>query len=402
MRRVWLGGGVSVIVATVIAAMLGGGPVTCNRTASTATFTAQLAAATAGQTLCLTAGAYTDFPKKDSESPGVTIRPAEGVARENVRITIAWNHPATSADWVTFDDVAITASTMSAPATNITFRDVEFVAAINIDTSGGIYCGTCPAMDEANILIEGSDFTESDCPAATCHLNHGRLVIFGPDVNDAAITVRDNHFFGGVCGDGIQIGGQGGNGVLIQGNLFDNMLQSSCDALVAVEPPHIDPLQGVGSTGWIFEDNYIRNSSTGVVNYDGSSSNTIVRNNVIEANGDAVCLGNMTDGTVEHNTIISGNIILCENHGHDPSTNVTWRDNIMAHNFDRIEGGSTFAVNDYNLCITGTCDGAHTINGQPPVWVDGATPTNFAGFTLAPGSPGRSVASDGTNIGVNP
>ena len=53
-------------------------------------------------------------------------------------------------------------------------------------------------------------------------------------------------------------------GVLIQGNRFDNLLQSTCNGIA--DGPHIDPVQGVDSTSWVAEDNLLLNNSTGFVN----------------------------------------------------------------------------------------------------------------------------------------
>ena len=96
---------------------------------------------------------------------------------------------------------------------------------------------------------------------------------------------------------------------------------------------------------------------------------------------------------------------MCVNHGQDAGTNVTWRNNIMHRYFDDIQGSSSFASGspNYNWCLTETCAGANSLNGAPaPSWVGGVSPVTFAGYALTGGSRGTGVASDGTNIGVNP
>jgi hypothetical protein len=268
-------------------------------------------------------------------------------------------------------------------------------------------------MDHANLVIEHSDMTMRDCPNASCQSGHGRIQIVYESPNGAGLTIRSNRFYGKTCGDGIQFGGHAGRGVRIVGNHFINMTQDACTSLepfagkTACHPytqdcpsPHIDPVQGVDSTGWVFENNFIEGSSTGVVNYDDDSTGVIVRNNVIEADGDAICLGGGANTTIEHNTVRSGGVYLCVNHDGDPSSNVTWRNNIVPRPPD-VQGDSSFAVNEHNLCTDGGCRGARNLNRRPR-WVGGRDPNSFAGFALTRGSPGKSAASDGRDIGVNP
>ena len=68
--------------AIVIPAVTGGSGFSCDRTAATASaLGTQFAAATAGQTICLTAAInYGDFTGGTKASPGVTITPNSGIA----------------------------------------------------------------------------------------------------------------------------------------------------------------------------------------------------------------------------------------------------------------------------------------------------------------------------------
>jgi hypothetical protein len=80
------------------------------------------------------------------------------------------------------------------------------------------------------------------------------------------------------------------------------------------------------------------------------------------------------------------------------------RDNIFVAGA-KMSGGDIGSVSeDYNLCpaSSSVCDGPHDVYGTP-AFVGGSNPTTFtsrADYRLAPGSPGKSAASDGSDIGL--
>jgi hypothetical protein len=365
-----------------------------------------MAAAQPGETVCLAAGGYGSVTAREKSAPGVVVRPADGVARSAVTMSFNWNDSKAPAGWLTFDGVTVTQLNVSAPAHDVTWRNSEFSGPSQFNAgsspNGNNACGNCPAMNNQNLLLEGNDMSMSRCPDNSCSIYHGRIQVMYTASTPAGITIRGN-LFHGACADGIQFGGDSGYGVLIQGNTFRDMIQSECEKYYPgreSQAPHIDAVQGVGTTGFVFDSNLVLNSSTGVVNYDGTASNVVVTNNVFETQGDAVVVCAARNLRVEHNTIKKGNVWNCVNHNQTPATNTTWRNNIQPGPV-QVQGGSTFAVNDYNMCTSGTCAGSHSLKGSPS-WVGGANPQTFAGYALTGSSAGRLAASDGADIGVNP
>lgn len=365
-----------------------------------------MAAATAGETVCLASGRYGSVVARNNSAPGVVVRRADGVARSAVTMEFDWNDSRQEAAWLTFDGVTVTELNVSAPTHDVTWRNSEFSgpSQLNLGPSpdGNNACSNCPAMNHADLLFEGNDFSMSRCPDNSCSIYHGRIEILYTSEYEAGITIRGN-LFHGACADGVQFGGDAGRGVLIQGNTFRDMLQSECEKYYPgreSQAPHIDAVQGVGACCFVFDRNLVLNSSTGVVNYDGSAADVVVTNNVFETEADAVVVCASSNLRVEHNTIKRGNVWNCVNHDDTPSTNTTWRNNIQPGPTET-QGDSTFAVNDYNLCISDSCAGAHSLTGTP-LWVGGLNPDIYSGFALAPGSPGTDAASDGTDIGTNP
>jgi hypothetical protein len=83
-------------------------------------------------------------------------------------------------------------------------------------------------------------------------------------VQSSTGTVRNSHFGGGGCSDGIQLTGGGGGrpNVLIRGNEFANIKEGSC-------AEHADPIQFYGGIATI-TGNYFHNNSTGIMSGDGN------------------------------------------------------------------------------------------------------------------------------------
>ena len=59
--------------------------------------------------------------------------------------------------------------------------------------------------------------------------------------------------------------------------------------------------------------------------------------------------------------------------------------------------GANWGTQDHNL--NSGLSGPGDITGIP-VWTGGSKPTSYGGYHLAPGSPGKSAASDGTDVGI--
>jgi hypothetical protein len=367
----------------------GGGGGSCDVNATTANFAAQVTATTAGQTLCLASGSYGTFSGTDKSSPGITIRPSDGAS-----VTFGDLSFTTGDDWFTLDGTAgtltVTGFDISGTANNITVKAMTATGYSEISTS---------SMNASSIVVDDVDFPLSDCPDGSCLEHEGRLsIVNGHASNLAGVTVRNSAFHDS-CGDGIQftVGDNAGRGVTVgPGNEFYDLQQGSC-------APHVDAIQYVSGCCTTFTGNYIHDVTHAVVGYDGPANNVTFTQNVVSADGsDSFCLGGATGVTVEHNTFLSGTLTLCVNHDSDPTTGVVWRNNIQNMVPD-VQGASTYSVNNYNWCTSGTCSGANSLNGAPaPSWVGGSSPTTYAGYELSSGTRGTGVASDATDIGVNP
>jgi hypothetical protein len=106
------------------------------------------------------------------------------------------------------------------------------------------------------------------------------------------------------------------------------------------------------------------------------------------------------NNTYTHNTL-NGDIAwgIDNNNWCSPGPELV-RDNVFYNPTNRgvvlAQCPGTAYIADHNLnCY---CSGSN-ITGTP-IFVGGANPTTYAGFRLAPGSPGKGAASDGTDIGI--
>lgn len=386
----------------------GGGGASCNVLATTANFSTQVAATTAGQTLCLASGSYGSWSGVSKSTPGITIKEQDGATATFSALDFQ-----SSAQWLTLDGIDYEGGTICGPANHITVKNATQTGYLSLNPGAAPLannaCGDATAMNNANILIDNIVATLSACPDGSCLGSEGRISIIFGSSSDAGITIQ-NSTFEGNCGDAIQLTGgfQVGRGVSIIGNEFVNLTEQGCYDVFPgpdLDAPHSDSIQFVDGCCVTISGNWFHTVSTAIVKYDGSGGNDIaVTNNVFgpSIDGDTFCLGGTGNTTVTHNTFRDGALKLCVNHDNDPNFNVTWRNNIQ-HQNPTIEGTSGYASGspNYNLCTTGTCAGANSLNGTP-TFTGGATPSTFAGWGLAGGSLGENAASDATDIGVVP
>jgi hypothetical protein len=109
---------------------------------------------------------------------------------------------------------------------------------------------------------------------------------------------------------------------------------------------------------------------------------------------------------VRHNTFVYGScdfslpcgqIGLDHKSTDDPSRGTEIYDNI-ATRLDNI-GNEAVARRDHNMMRTTALSGDFL--GTPVFAGGGAHPTSYAGYRLAPGSPGKGAASDGLDVGIH-
>jgi hypothetical protein len=88
--------------------------------------------------------------------------------------------------------------------------------------------------------------------------------------------------------------------------------------------------------------------------------------------------------------------------GSSPSTNGVVRDNVFVNGYTNAAGAGNCTgctVTNNLFTSNGNSSGLAALVAVPS-FVGGPNPTTYAGFVLAPGSPGRASASDGTDRGI--
>lgn len=327
----------------------------CTAHATTSTFAAKLAA-TNGGTLCLAAGSYSTFTGV-AKSAMTTIQPETGAA-----VSMNVNLDSNASD-LTLNGMSIGGWLING-SHDITISNSKFTAPIDI--VGGTKNITFDT-DTFNNLGQGTW--------------EGRLNVEG---NAANTTIKNSHFSGG-CADGIFVSGNS-TGTLISGNEFTGILQASCS------PAHIDPIQLYGSDHTTITGNYFHNNSTGIMSPDGNGSPFTVTENVFAGTGEypwGIVDGGGTSDVIRHNTLTGGYAVeVGRSNAGSNSSGETVRDNIVPAGVQLLAPQPSSGVTqDHNVFSN-------------PTFVGGASPTTYASFHLAAGSPGKSAASDGSDVGI--
>lgn len=362
----------------------------CDRSATTATFATQVAAATAGQTLCLASGSYGTWNGVAKSSPGVTITPITGATATMALNFRNDNTPKPA--WLTLDGLTITTADIASPTHDLTIKNSAFTGSLYFYVGGAghnSFCSSCAEMQNANILLDHN--THNNIDPGTFE---GRIdfVDCGPACNTAVgVTIQNSTFDGGLA-DGIQ---DGAYGVRILNNTFKNIQDCGCG-------PHTDSLQIFGGQNATITGNYFTNVTDTIVQFDGGGGHTITNNVMTNVTGNpwGITLGGDSNSVIEHNTMAGLEINMTSKAGQN-SLGATIRNNV-ASSVVLVDSDSTAVptVNNYNLC-SGGCVGANSITGSP-TFSGGATPTTYPGFALAPSSLGYLGGSDGMSIGVVP
>ena len=90
----------------------------------------------------------------------------------------------------------------------------------------------------------------------------------------------------------------------------------------------------------------------------------------------------------------NANVFAGVSNGGSPTTNLVVRDNVFQNGGIGSEGAATYSAS-YNLNCS--CSGSNNITGTP-VFV--SSPSSGYYHWRGTGSPGKSAASDGTDIGI--
>ena len=345
---------------------------TCDRSATPSSFASELAAASAGQTVCLASGDYGTFA---GTGKAVVIRAADG-ASPQMRIGLGSGDSGFALEGMSGMGGAIADG-----ATNITVRNSAFTGPVNIGGSG-----TDGIVFDANTHNWNVGPSSGGANAKIYLENSLSGTLAAPSV-----TVQNSEIENGDL-DGIHFGG--GSGYQIVGNRLENLCDQNAN--------HTDHMQFDTSTtsNVRIAGNYVYAScvTQGITSYDAGTSGVIIEDNVVDIRRPAgIELYADRNSIVRHNTVrfhpdadclFSG--ILCgqidiNRKSEDPAgTGTQVYDNIATR--VSFSGGST-----------GTAH--HNVSGQLAIYLG---PTNtYRGFALASISPvGIGTASDGLNNGI--
>ncbi len=232
---------------------------------------------------------------------------------------------------------------------------------------------------------------------SSCH--EGRVTVKGFNNTTANGVVISNSSFTGGNSDGVQVVGKPFGTQIGPGNRFVD--------IPMIDDTHTDAIQLYGSRHTRITGNLIYRTETGIMAPDGADHETI-DNNVIVTLGYpwGIVLGSDQGSVIRHNTLPDGACswntrcgILRVDGGNSgsASSGTVVQDNVLGSLLQG--GGSTLAYGDHNLLAGGGLRGGQNRAGVPR-FVGGASPTTWAGYALAAGSPGKAAASDGADMGI--
>jgi len=364
--------------------------ISCDLNATTSTFSAQVAAATSGQTVCLANGTYGTWTGGTSKK--LTIAPQPG-ASPNFCFDLSG-----STSNVTIEG-GITNYDKNAPgihstcgndvesgASNITIRHM----ALTCDGSGTFCIGD---LSDGPVVIQGNVFHDMLFP------NTAASGVFANKTSTATSSVVVSYnLFEDMGADPIDPG----SGATVIGNDFVDVTGSNPS-----DPRHTDWIQF--NSNDVIAGNFGASGgcTQGIDAFDGAGSD-VIEDNVIAGCSvwSLVAAGDSPGSTVEHNSVIGANGFECGSKTGNPESTPTVQDNILENGLhtEAINAGAPDCVpivdsHNMNFPAFATTHSASDFIGTP-TFAGGATPNTYAGFALATGSPGRNAASDGLDAGA--
>jgi len=337
-------------------------PIVCSVTATPSTFGSVVAAAVAGQTVCLTSGNYGTF---GGTNKAITIAPAPGAAP-----TMQVNFGSGDTGF-TLLEIGGLSGQVNAGASNITIEFSAFTDSLVVD-----------GLSNANVVLNADTFENISDPG--CNGQPARIHVVNSS-GPTGFTVENSLFSGGDT-DGIQTGSP----LTILNNVFTNLRSSSSDC------NHTDSIQLYGGNDVVASGNLFYNDYDGLVAFDGTAGNTITDNACYNIDR-SVCITLYSDSgsVVNHNTAGPGMnaLEIDRKPGDDAGTGTVFENNVG--DFTQANG-STLATDTNNLFSSAK---APNIAGKPS-FAGGASPTTWAGYELTAASAGHAKATDGTDIGI--
>ena len=334
--------------------------------ATPANFGAVFASAQAGDVIQLVPGDYGTF--SGGQKPGlVTVLGAPGgTSTMSVSFTNASN--------VRVQGLTISGATVSGSSNNVAIAGSAITKPSLVDAS---------SMANANVVFDGDTFDGIDA-CSTCY--EGRLSVKGNN-NSAPVGVAivNSHFGNGGCSDGVQIIGNAYGVQVGPGNEFSGIKQASCSN-------HVDSIQLYGSSHTQIVGNYFHDNDTIIMAPDGGDHEVLTDNVMVgSAYSAAVQLGSQDTATFSHNTVRDISVRLGSKAGGQASTNGINNDNVMLRSGFSIDGSGCSCTFDHDLySASGDSKGSAALVGMP-AFTGGANPASYAGYLLAPGSPGRAA-----------
>ena len=370
----WVLSGAACLAGLLVAAS----PATAlERHATASSFSSVFSEAQGGDTVLLAAGSYGTFAGA-SKSSLVTIKPESG-ATASMRLNF------NSAANLRIEGLTLTDINLGGTTHDVTIANSRVTGHTVIVTQ---------QMNNSDVVLDGN--THIDISACgSCY--EGRITLPGKGSNPSGVTIRNSLFKGGNA-DGIQ---NGSRGTSIIGNEFVDIYESG--------GIHTDAIQLYGSSNTVVRGNWIHRTSSGIMAPDGAD-HELIEHNVIDPGGYpfAITLWSDDGSIVRHNTLPDGAcsfslrcgiITIGSKSGEPAGRGTVIKDNVLGE--ITVGGGSaSTAERNYNLIANGSLSGGQDVRGKP-TYTGGATPTAYAGFSLATASAGKASASDSTDRGIS-
>ena len=358
--------------ASVAAPSGGGGSSSCDLNATPSNFTAQVAAATAGQTICLGSGNYGTW--SGGTTKALTITAQSGASPtfcwdlyNTSNLTIDGGH--TNYDPSTPGINADCHNNIENSSRNITVEHVAFADCHNPngacfdDEAGG------PSTIMYNIFHDFPACTSGSCTGLT----EGVFHMYQSDTNPADTLIEWN-LFTNIAADAIDVGDDG----TILGNDFLNVYSPPSD------PRHTDVIQWSSTSDHdvIVKGNFIANGCVqGLGAYDGTSNNTITDNVIIGCSPHSLVQAADTGSLVAHNTVVGGGGVECGSKTGSPPSTTKIQDNILQQgiNWGGVQCTPSVDNNNMSWPSYGQIHSSSDFIGTPQ-FVGGSNPTTYAGY----------------------
>jgi len=372
----------------------------CTTTISSGLATA-IQNAAAGATICLNGGSYGSLNLTNvRKSADVTVEPVSGTSATIGAVTLQnsshLHFTGANGSLTVGSSTLDSTNTLPNCSDHITFDHLRFLG-----------FGIFPRCASMAILVDHANM-DNLLPAQG---GEGRINVQALNEGPAAdqgITISNSTFNGPTsgwasatsnCAKGIQILG-GAYGVRVIGDEFAREPdQGTCDPVNGI---HIGGVQIYGGTHTYLQGNYFHDNGSsagglamGDGDYTTAEDNVWVCSCVYPWSIQAFA----TQGSIfRHNTFAGGGGIHFQYQSGYPANNII-RDNVFTDPSNGItdSSGANWGTQDHNL--NSGLSGSGNITGLP-VWTGGASPTSYAGYHLAAGSPGKGAASDGLDMGI--